>query len=255
MKWVCQNNLGSIEDVDAIGRACKEQGHDFVPMKVIPFSDELPDVSTDEPTVFYGAVRWISKIHDSGRWKPGVFFNDSFDYITCRDAYRGHFLNGDCKATTLKSIAEEEDGVLFIRPVADDKSFSGTVLRVERIQEWAEKLLTDRHGLYDEVPVIKARPKVLSHEWRLFMVDGKVASGSMYKRYGVLYTRDPVSQEVVEFAERMAGQFSPHRAFALDVCCEQGCDLKVLEVGCFNSAGFYNTDIAKVVKAVSEMDR
>lgn len=251
MRWVCQNNLGSTEDVEAIGRACKEHGHDFVPMQVVPFSDELPDVSTDEPTVFYGAVRWIGKIHESGRWEPGVFFNDNFDYIVCRDAYGEHFLNSDCEVTTLKAISEEdEDAFFFVRPVADDKSFSGAVVGTREMRSWVRKLMAGDCDLYS-VPVIKSSPKLLSHEWRLFMVRNRVASGSIYKRFGVLYTKDPVSREVVEFAERMAHRFSPDRVFAVDVCCEEGGDLKVLEVGCFNSAGFYDSDIARIVEEVS----
>lgn len=60
MKWVCQNNLGSLEDVKTIEEVCSLYGYEFDPIKVIPFSDELPNVPIEEKSVFYGAVKWIN---------------------------------------------------------------------------------------------------------------------------------------------------------------------------------------------------
>jgi hypothetical protein len=222
--------------------------------KVIPFSDELSEASCDGPVVFYGSVRWMGKIHESGMWTPGVFFNDHFNYVTCRDRYGDHFLNWDCEVTTLREMAENKSGgYYFVRPVADDKSFSGAVIHRLKIKEWVGKLMACDIDMYS-IPVVISIPKIISHEWRMFMVDGKVSSGSIYKRYGVLYVKDPVPDEVVFFAEKMAERFSPDRVFALDICREKDHeDLKVLEVGCFNSAGFYNSDIDVIVRSVSEL--
>lgn len=255
MRWVCQNNLGSADDVEAIGRACAEQGHEFVPIKVIPFSDEIPGVSQDEPTVFYGAVRWISKIYESGKWEPGVFFNEHFDYIECRDAYGGCFLNSDCEQTTLAELASgKKRGYYFVRPVADDKSFSGGVVHMDSISDWAEKLMTDFDDILHE-PIVVSYPKIISREWRLFMVDGNAVTGSLYRKEGRLFKSKDVPREVVDFAEAItAWRFEPHRVFVLDVCTCNGVDeLKVLETGCFNSAGFYDSDIAAIVRAVSDV--
>lgn len=85
------------------------------------------------------------------------------------------------------------------------------------------------------------------------MVNKKVSSGSLYRRYGVLYDKDPVPNEVIEFGESIAQKFSPHDIFVLDICKEnKKDDLKVLEYGCFNSAGFYKTDIQKIIFDISE---
>ena len=88
-------------------------------------------------------------------------------------------------------------------------------------------------------------------EWRCFIIDGKVCSASQYRTYFVLNTRAGAPQEVIDFAEEQSKLYKPSDIFVMDVC-KCGKFLYVLEVGCFNSAGFYEANIEKIVYTTSK---
>lgn len=251
--WVCQTNLGtSPEDIDIIKQTCEENNYNFIPLKVIPFSDNIPSFLANNITIFYGAVRWIDKVFESNKWTPCAFKNDNFDYNIISQYYRNHMLNSNYITTTLKDLEAEDNTNYFIRPVKDNKAFTGTVMNSSSIKSWREKLIAGQFDLSTE-SIIAAPPKILSHEWRLFIIDKKVIASSIYKRYGILYTKDKTNPEVIEFAEQMANIFSPHDIFVIDIAIESGDNkLKVIETGCINSAGFYNANIKDIIKGISK---
>jgi hypothetical protein len=100
--------------------------------------------------------------------------------------------------------------------------------------------------------VVVAAPKILHHEWRLFMVEGRFCSGSHYGRYGGMEVRAHVPAAVRDFAETAARIWQPAEAYVVDVG-EFRNNLKVIEVNGMNSAGFYASDIGRIVAEVSEM--
>ena len=72
--WAVQSNLINSSDLARLELACRAQAVPFCPFQTVPFSDALPDIPHDRPTVFYGATRCMSSIYRDGRWTPGVFF-------------------------------------------------------------------------------------------------------------------------------------------------------------------------------------
>lgn len=76
MRWVVQSNLGSTGELDRPRRAVRNDGAELVEVCVVPFSDELPDVPNDVPTVFYGAASFVARVHAAKRWSPGVYFDE-----------------------------------------------------------------------------------------------------------------------------------------------------------------------------------
>jgi hypothetical protein len=61
---------------------------------------------------------------------------------------------------------------------------------------------------------------------------------------------DVYPENMVLWAEGLAYEYSPHEVFVMDVA-EYLDEYKVIEGGCFNSAGFYGSDISKIVRDVS----
>ena len=55
---------------------------------------------------------------------------------------------------------------------------------------------------------------------------------------------------MIDFAEEQAKVYSPTPVFVMDVGDSNG--LHVIEIGCFHSAGFYATDVEKVIHDVSK---
>lgn len=254
MRWVCQYNL-SKQYASDIEDACKALGYEFAPIKVVPFSKEVPGIDTDRPTLFYGATKWIDNIYRNNRWRPGVYFNPESTCSVWIDHYKEAALNYGAQITTLTELSfmpYPNDKLLFVRPTRDLKEFNGDVWEFGNIKRWAKGLVTDLETeKLARIPIVVSEPYGLSHEWRLFMVDGKVSSGSHYRKHHKLTVSAEVPSEVVEFAELQAKIYSPSPVFVMDIC-QSADNLYVLEIGCFHSAGFYAANVQKVIRDVSE---
>lgn len=253
MRWVVQTNLGSEKDVESLACACAKHGYEFIPITAIPFSNELPSIDNSKPTIFYGATGLMSIIFDSGLWSPGVYFNPDSTYPVWAEKYGKHTLNDLFQETTMRELLfsdYEPEMEFFIRPSNDQKAFAGQVMKISEIKDWSNKLQIGEEDLWS-LPIIVAEPLSIAHEWRLFMVDGRVSSGTHYRAQNRLSVDPNVPDSVIEFAEKRATEYSPAPVFIMDIgqCGEK---LYVIEVGCFNSAGFYAADISKIVKDVSE---
>jgi len=88
--WAIQNNLGSNDESTRLINACKNNNIEVVGIKVIPFSHELPEITTDIPVIFYGSTGFTTRIHESKAWVPGVWYEeDIFRKLALRDNRRG----------------------------------------------------------------------------------------------------------------------------------------------------------------------
>lgn len=243
--------------------ALRENGVPFTVVKIVPFSHELtwfdggsiPEA--DVPTMVWG-MTCVEQLSEKKGWKPGVFKNENFDMRVLLENY-GHFmLNSDGKFYEMGQVPEFE-GARFIRPVHDTKSFTGDVINGDEFKVWQQQLY-DLKGEFTTLdtttPVMVASPKKLGTECRFFIVDGKVVSGSTYrvdgrplrKRVDMNY---PLAMPLREFAESMVRTWNPCQAFVMDVARVVGSDdFKIVEINCLNSSGFYDTDMAAVVRAI-----
>jgi len=253
IKWIVQNNFRTDSgDTKTIQEACEKFGYEYEGVKVIPFSDEAPEIRPDAPNVFYGGTGWIDKIYKKYGPTPGIFFNPQSVFTYWIEKYGENALNYGAKETTLKEISKEDhpdDERFFVRPVSDQKEFNGGVMCFGDIREWENKIYCVCPD-YGKLPIIVAEPYGIAHEWRLFILNGKVITGSHYRSYCVLHVYPEVPQRVIDFAEEQAKVYSPSSVFVMDIG-ESNKNLYVIEVGCFNSAGFYASDIEKIVYEVS----
>jgi hypothetical protein len=105
--------------------------------------------------------------------------------------------------------------------------------------------------LTDNTMVVVASPKLVLREWRFFVVNKKVVSGSQYR---TAYAKDEtadVDNDVYAYAQRMVDRWQPAVCFALDIAATEGGDrLSIIEVNCFNGSGIYQCDPAKTFSAV-----
>ena len=250
MRWIVQNNLGQTKDIERIRQACIENGYLYEPIKMIPFSSELPAIDNNMPTVFYGATNFINNIYKSGRWNPGTFFNENFTIRAYNEKYEGYMMNHPCELTTIGAFAsshQAQDDLFFVRPVKDLKEFAGEVMEFEQIVRW-ERNIRELPGcdnnptLTAETEIAVSEPHGIAHEWRVFVVNGRVSSGSHYRAYGVLDKEGGLPHRVAEFVEDMSQIWIPADVFVMDVGESAGI-LYIIECNCFNSSGFYNSNI------------
>lgn len=272
MQWVINSNFykeaGYIKLVETLDRL----GLPKQIVKTVPMTDRLlpedldtskakvdvdqlpePEIDATQPIIIMGSYT-LAKIAKKRGWTPGAFTNN-LDYNAIKAGWGGeNLLNGDFVATTVKEL--ETVGDMFIRPVADSKDFSGKVFSQEEFVAWKATLLKmGKSDLFDaDTPVIAAKPKDIYVEVRNFCIDNRIITSSVYKQGGRVIYLPQVDEDILEFGSALIKQWRPDEAFVLDIArTDQG--LKVVETNCLNAAGFYASDVAKLVMALEERFR
>lgn len=254
--WVIQKNIYAEPKVcSSIECICKKQGYIFYPIIVIPFADDFPDVCSNNPTIFYGATGFINKVYLNNKWNPGVFFDaENFTVKSYIEHYKDHMLNFPCEFTNIGKFASSQkfsEDLFFIRPNKDLKEFAGDVMEFNKLVCWADTLqhlpgCDNNPTVTIDTEIVVSEPVGISHEWRLFIINGQVSSGSHYRERGHLNVFRDVPLEVIEFVEEMCKIWTPSSVFVMDVA-ESANNLYVVECNCFNSAGFYESDLEKIM--------
>ena len=265
--WAFQNNIMRPERYFGLVEACDKAGIEYINFRA--YSDnpnaqeyhatfnKLPNVPNTNRVIFIGTTFLVHRVHEDGRWKPGVFFDlDNFTYSACYTKWQEAMLNFDCQFMTMGEFKKDcelhpkSQRKFFIRPDKDLKEFTGMVVGRQEIIEWDPE--TDTHG--DNVnlstDIIVSLPHEIEREWRLIMVGGKVSSGSQYKKDRQLCPDATVPDDVIEYAENTCSIWTPHDVFTMDICESNGL-YKIVECNCFNCSGLYLANLGKVVDDVN----
>lgn len=261
MYWVIQYNLyretGIVELLSILERAKIPHSEH----KVIPFVGELePDVDLHEPVICIGSYSMRHLAKRKG-WKPGVFDLFDYDMVYCDFMWQDEMLNGDCIFVTIKESYFEftvDNPLFFIRPVKDSKDFAGDVFNCNEWKDFTENVDKgdDMYGLTSETEIIMATPKNIIREYRIWVVDGHVITGSQYKIDGRVNYYGVIDNDIWSYADKMTkmiGNDLP-RAYVMDIALLKDGNKKIIEFNTFNAAGLYNANVGKIVDAIEGMD-
>ena len=275
VRWVVETGL----DVDAenrlLGSLNGMNGIEVVVRKNIPLGQGLNPGAAgsggDLPIVFHGSLQGAKWVQENTDWEPGAIANN--DAFRCRSYYPifgKHLLNRRHLFMPFGCLEERrddlfkwlgEDDCIFVRPDNNDKPFAGQLVRREK---WDEDMALV--GFYDSVTpdlmVVVAEPQNITHEYRFFVHDGEVLTGSMYRESAyTMGTRE--ARDVEEpwamariFAQRAKGLgYNPDPIWSLDVCKDAENQTRILEVGSFSCAGIYECDTDILAKAATKIAR
>lgn len=268
MLWIVQNNLFREENYEQMIEALQRLGVPHHIVKVMPFVDELepePVIDTAQGVYVCGSTKLMRIATDRG-WKPGSFMNDNMRYEAWDAALGDELLNHGGIVSTLQDIQFPEPGEFHIRPCEDGKAFSGRCFYKAEFEKWRQHLYDSQgvviDGKYERfkiqaqphTPVVVAPVKKILREYRFFVVDGQVITGSLYKMGGRAHTDANIDPDVVAYVKRMVAKWEPSRAFVIDIAMTAYHGLKVLEYNCINCSGFYACNTAAYVEAIESMD-
>lgn len=139
---------------------------------------------------------------------------------------------------------------VFIKPSDDLKTFTATVTEPnERIEDAVMRVKYMPH--WESCSVVIASVKNIASEYRLFVYDNKIVSGSRYFENGQVSPDPHIPDNVLSFGAQMIGLFSPARAYTLDIGVMMDGSMKVVEYNCFNISGIYRSDARMIIGAVS----
>lgn len=264
MKWVIQEFLNHNESVERMRKAVIRSDQESLLVRlngddsltVLDVESRLPlDDSDEQLTRFLstGHVTWYgSKRLDNVlrrlQVKPGSFTNENFDMAVIRKKMEEELLNPNFVIGELHTLEPEWDA-FFIRPTGNTKLFGGMVVTKEQLQEWQERENHPESAYQGQLLMISELQEIQA-EYRFFVVDGRVVTGSSYKVDGQLNTNVIPSDAVVSYAQRMVERFALADAFVIDVA-ETKRGLRVVEYNNLNTAGLYQCDEVAIVSALN----
>ena len=274
MLWILQKNLRAEGGYEHLAELLPRMGIDSIFVKVVPFSHKILPANIDapkaveiddisEPEIDVSGDVWVmgsytlAKIAQERNWKPGSF-TENLDYLSYSQAWPDELLlNPKAQVSELKDAAFAEDKLAFVKPVKDSKSFTGQVFdyvewenlkkRIAHEAEVAESI--DMLPLKPDTLVLVSKPVEIYTESRMFVIDGKVVTGSLYKRGSRSNYDEDIDQEVLDFAQHRVDDWQPSKAFVIDVA-QTPKGLKIIELNCINASGLYSSNVQKIVEAI-----
>lgn len=236
----------------------ERQGSPYTLIGMVPFSGDVVTVEGDQKLEdiegpVFGCGKGSMK-HAARRygWSPGYI--EAAEYTDCLKHYGLHMLNHDSIVGKLSDVVPTEQR-FFVRPNADDKSFNGQLMTKADFLDWQRQMtaMEDSATITRDDIVILAPLKEIYAEYRFYVVNGKVVTGSLYKSRDTVVYVSRVDEAVTEFAQQMVDIYAPSIAFVLDIA-DTPDGFKVLETNSISSSGFYAIDVGKFVAAINELE-
>lgn len=260
MFWILQKNLYAEEGFKHLVEQLDRQGSQYQIVNMIPFAHEIdPDVNPTGNVFVLGATA-LGKVARKKGWYPG-YIDANISYRKLIDNYDKNVLNFDAYILQIKTFLEELSFIpwdpVFVRPDNDGKSFAGEVMSIKQLKEWLVKVRNlEGENSFTSITVdddiVVAPLQDINAEYRFFVVNGKVITGSRYKLGSRVSYSSMVEPQVYDFAQKMVNIWSPNQAFAIDIALTPS-GFKVIEINSINSAGFYHCDMGKFIHAIENM--
>jgi len=182
--------------------------------------------------------------------RRGIFYDPArFDMSVYLKDLRRHLLNGRGEVVKLRDIMTTSFKTdKFIKPGRDLKLFTGGIVQGgTTFEEYLETIQYDQHFQHSlDENVIVADPVEILAEWRFFVVSGKVAAGSQYRKFGKMHWTSDIPSYVYEEAKRMAGIYKPAKCFTMDLAMTGDLQIKIVEYNCINCSGLYNANVGNL---------
>lgn len=259
VRWIVSNDLGNQSDIEQLTKEL--ENNDDIEYVPVSLEDVLtpsfkPDIPYDDiPTLFYGPVNFVSRMEKLG-YKPGVFGTpDSYSYENlCKNIPHNLIFNSPEDSFVgnsqeiIDKLKETKDNQLFFKPFNDDKSVIGSVKDVKDIINFCSLVIQNKIPNVDtKTKFIVSTPYGIEKEYRLFVIDGKIVTGSEYKPN----LSRQIPQNVVEFGDSIIKYWNPFPFFVLDIAISNN-NCYVMEIQNFHSAGYYQSDIKKIINNIND---
>ncbi len=242
-----QKNIFKDIHYDNLITTIQKFGYDYQIVEFFPNSTELKYEPIESKNVFcWGSVK-LARFANKYNWNPGSLFNENHDYRVYSQYYKENLLNWDSQVINFEDNFIEPGFVFHARPCEDSKSFTGQIFTKESWNEFVLKALNDPISrLKKETPVQISKVKEIYKEVRFFIINGKIITASQYKLGNSMIFEENNESYLHDYVTEMISIYQPAVAFVMDIAlCKEG--LKIVEINCINSSGFYEINLQKLV--------
>ena len=177
--------------------------------------------------------------------KKSIDYSETgFDQSIYKD-YGLPLLNNEAEYYTCKNILDKTFAKdMFIKPSKDLKAFNGGIIKTNTtVREHIESGFFKKDYLNETIVI--APLKDIYAEYRFFIIEDKIITGSMYKRGDRVLYDSFIPEDIMEKAIEYAKLYKPADIFVMDLAdTKEG--IKIVEYNCWNCSGLYNIDIQKL---------
>jgi hypothetical protein len=247
MHYIVQDNIYRESNFNKLLHALNRLELSYETINILPSVNDYEFKTIREDVFVYGASK-LANIARNKNWKPGTLFGNNHDYQIYSKYYKEHLLNYDSKIFKIGEKTSFE-GSKFLRPCQDNKIFNGGVFYSDDWDFVQQNLIDSSIDLNLEVQM--ASIKKIYREVRLFIVGGKIVTGSQYTFGNRFLPSTYIGEDVIDFANKMINIYQVADCFVLDIA-ETDIGLKIIEVNCINCSGFYESDVMKLLIALED---
>lgn len=273
--WLIQDVNISYDKVEAVVKTLSDLNYEFKSFGVIPFTTDLTGLENilekDAVYITISGTKVLSVLNDVNdivelnefltdeqlryhdihlkNLKKSVFYNfhnfDQLNYskldLPLLNDNPEVFLIGDNL-----DVSFNEDK--FIKPSRDLKAFDGGIIKKgQTINEFIKSKMYQ--PFYKEEFAIVSDLKKIYSEYRFFVVNKEVITGSLYKEGDILKKSSIIPEDILIKAKEYAQLYQPHDVFTMDLAkTSEG--IKIVEYNCWNCSGHYDCDLTKIYKAI-----
>lgn len=139
---------------------------------------------------------------------------------------------------------------MFIKPSRDLKAFNGGILHKDTsIEEFI--YYTPKQSFYKEETIVIAELKNIFSEYRFFIIEDKIITGSLYMRNNKVICDNFIPEYILNVAKEYCKLYKPADIFVMDIA-ETDKGIFIVEYNCWNSSGLYLCDVQKLFFSVNE---
>jgi len=262
-KWIVDNYLIETSYHEDFSQILKRMGYEVVVDKYVPMSIEpsVKHFSDDDCVVIYGSIGFVKQNVKHRQFIPGAYYQEKsmecLGYMPNIDNPE-NMANYNHVFTTFKDLINRKEffynifntNKIFIRPNCGFKTFTGLPIHIEEF-DFEINSLKQLSSVVDDTLVLVSSCKNIQQEYRFFIVNREVVTGSQYKMNDELNIQKGYSDEAFSIALQMAqNRWQPDLAYACDVGIVNG-EPKIIELNAFSCSGFYACDIPVLVEAVN----
>lgn len=268
--WLVQSRLKQEDSAANMAEIFNSFNVSWGAFPLPPFVGQIPHFTWDGPRIYYGSTKLVEMVHDDPTLRDDAsFFYDADKYSVSwyGPRFGKDYLNENATRTTVRAVLSRnptED--FFVRPEVGIKLFSGKVTDAQEFQQ----IVDNAHAILTlDTPVYTNTVLPITSEYRTWYIGGKIAAVVGYKHNGQVkpWTLDPdptpsfglkaideVWPEIAGFAKEQGDKIAELGAFVLDVATVPNSagkygegrgtyDLKVVEINCVHSSGFYCPEV------------
>ena len=264
-KWIIEDFIGEPGNgYQELITEVRNQGMECIVLDITNHFELKPNLIKDNDcVVFQGSIQLFRKLKkDLPAYPIGWQTDPHYLCSTYYPYFQKYLFNDKHVFSTVAGLkhnkwwfysAFAKEAMIFMRPNAGDKAFTGKLLDLQDFDKFWENDVSN--GSKDTDMVVVSTPKSIRGEWRYICTDKKEILGTSLYKYNDLRTYVPSAPEKATALCKQVLEIGwyPDPVFTVDICEDMDGTYWLMEMNSFTSAGTYASKKAKIVERVSQI--